>query len=122
VGGGNFSLRASLAILLLSLSIAVGPPEPSASATASSGLNPSLKVLNSSDKNQSNCISNTQGPDESCIFDSSQKKCAPDDQGNCPPGFGHNSKDQCFPTHKCPPGFARENNDEGGACKKTPIK
>jgi hypothetical protein len=69
-----------------------------------------------------NCISNTQGPDESCIFDPTQKKCAPDDQGNCPLGFGHNSKDQCFPTHKCPPALAREDNDESGACKKIPIK
>jgi hypothetical protein len=68
-----------------------------------------------------NCISNMPGPDESCIFDPTQKKCAPDDQGNCPPGFGHNSKDQCFPTHKCPTGFCREDNDESGACKKIPI-
>jgi len=69
-----------------------------------------------------NCISNISGPDESCIFDPTQKKCAPDDQGNCPSGFSHNSKDQCFPSHKCSPGFAREDNDESGACKKIPIK
>jgi hypothetical protein len=69
-----------------------------------------------------NCISNIPGPDESCIFDPTQKKCAPDNQGNCPPGFSHNSKDQCFPSHKCPPGFAREDNDESGACKKIPVK
>jgi hypothetical protein len=60
-------------------------------------------------------------PDESCIFNPTQKKCAPDNQGNCPPGFGDNSKDQCSPTHKCPPGFAREDNDESGACKKIKI-
>lgn len=66
-----------------------------------------------------NCISNISGPDGSCIFDPTQNKCTPDDQGNCPPGFSHNSKDQCFPSHKCPPGFAREDNDESGACKKS---
>ncbi len=58
--------------------------------------------------------------DESCILDPSQDKCKPDKDGNCPPGFSHNSKDQCFPTHKCPPGFVREDNDESGACKKLP--
>jgi hypothetical protein len=68
-----------------------------------------------------NCISNIPGPDESCIFDSTQKKCAPDDQGNCPPGFGHNSKDQCPLLTNVPPAMPEKTMTKA-ALARNPIK
>lgn len=59
-------------------------------------------------------------------FHPESPKCAPDEHGNCPSGFSHNEKGNCFPSGKCPPGFGRYTDDESGKCfhtpKPTPIK
>ena len=40
----------------------------------------------------------TGGPDESCFFDVYQIKCLPNPiTDECPPGFGQNEDDRCFP-------------------------
>lgn len=57
-----------------------------------------------------------RGPDESCNFHPNAKKCAPDSDGNCPPGFAHNSKGNCHPSGPCPDGFKRHTDDESGKC------
>jgi hypothetical protein len=55
-------------------------------------------------------------PDKGCAFHPDSPKCAPDSQGNCPPGFSHNVHGNCFPPGKCPSGFSRHNDDETGKC------
>lgn len=55
-------------------------------------------------------------PDEDCLFDPSMPKCAPDENGNCPEGFGMNEDGQCFPRGGCPDGYHRVDDDESGRC------
>lgn len=55
-------------------------------------------------------------PDKSCAFNPDSPKCAPDSQGNCPPGFGHNVHGNCFPSGPCPKGFGKHTDDETGKC------
>ncbi len=60
--------------------------------------------------------SNSQ-PDGDCLFDPSLPKCAPDENGNCPDGFGMNEDEQCFPRHdRCPSGYHSHEDDESGKC------
>ena len=59
----------------------------------------------------------TEGPDESCLFDASQPRCAPDESGNCPDGFNMNEDGNCYPEHsQCPDGYHSEEDDETGQC------
>jgi hypothetical protein len=61
----------------------------------------------------------TGGPDESCLFNSSQIKCLPSPiTDECPEGFGLNEDSQCFPLHpeECPDGYHSEEDDETGQC------
>lgn len=55
-------------------------------------------------------------PDFQCHFNPNDKHCAPDSNGNCPPGFAHNQQGNCHPTGPCPTGFARHDDDETGTC------
>ena len=57
-----------------------------------------------------------QTPDKGCAFHPESPKCMPDKDGNCPSGFSHNSKGNCFPSGPCPGGFGRDDNDESGKC------
>lgn len=57
-----------------------------------------------------------QTPDKNCAFHPDSPKCAPDKDGNCPPGFSHNVHGNCFPSGKCPSGFSRHTDDETGKC------
>jgi hypothetical protein len=58
----------------------------------------------------------SQTPDASCDFHPNAAKCAPDKDGNCPPGFSHNDKGNCHPSGPCPAGFFRHTDDESGKC------
>src|SRR5262245_20988756 len=51
-----------------------------------------------------------------CYFDPNDKACDPDENGDCPPGFGHNEDDRCVPTGKCTDGYVRADDDETGTC------
>jgi hypothetical protein len=51
-----------------------------------------------------------------CYFDPEDKACDPDENGNCPTGFGHNEGDRCVPIGKCPDGYGRLDDDESGTC------
>jgi hypothetical protein len=55
-------------------------------------------------------------PDFNCHFHPNDDRCAPDSDGNCPPGFAHNSKGNCHPMGPCPNGFGRHDDDESGKC------
>lgn len=58
-------------------------------------------------------------PDEEpsiCFFDPNDEACNPDEEGNCPDGFGRNEDGQCIPQQSCPEGFHRANDDETGRC------
>lgn len=56
-------------------------------------------------------------PDGDCLFDPSLPKCASDENGNCPEGFGINEDEQCFPYHdRCPEGYHSHEDDESGRC------
>ena len=56
-------------------------------------------------------------PDESCLFNPSQPKCA-SDNGICPDGFFQNEDGNCVPNHPngCPEGFHSHEDDETGQC------
>ena len=64
----------------------------------------------------SNGNSPVSHPDEDCLFDPSMPKCAPDENGKCPEGFGMNEDGQCFPRGGCPDGYHRVDDDESGRC------
>jgi hypothetical protein len=51
-----------------------------------------------------------------CAFDPEDERCNPDEDGNCPKGFGTNEGGQCFPLGNCPKGYHRANDDESGRC------
>lgn len=51
-----------------------------------------------------------------CFFDPNDEECDPDEEGNCPEGFGRNEDGQCIPQQSCPEGFHRANDDETGRC------
>ena len=51
-----------------------------------------------------------------CYFNPNHKDCDPDENGDCPPGFGHNEDDRCIPQGKCPDGYVRADDDETGTC------
>jgi hypothetical protein len=51
-----------------------------------------------------------------CYFEPNNEECNPDEEGNCPDGFGHNDDNQCIPHGPCPSGYARINDDETGKC------
>jgi hypothetical protein len=60
-------------------------------------------------------------PDESCLFDIFQDKCAPGSQQECPEDFGTNEDLNCVPQindgHRmCPDGYHSVDNDETGQC------
>jgi hypothetical protein len=56
-------------------------------------------------------------PDGDCLFNPDLSKCAPDENGNCPEGFGRNEDNQCFPIHnECPDGYHGHEDDESGRC------
>lgn len=55
-------------------------------------------------------------PDFECHFHPNDKHCAPDANGNCPPGFAHNQQGNCHPSGPCPTGFSRHDDDETGTC------
>jgi hypothetical protein len=57
-----------------------------------------------------------EGPDESCLFDTQQPKCAAVN-GECPTGFNMNEDENCFPQHeRCPDGYHSEEDNESGEC------
>ena len=51
-----------------------------------------------------------------CFFEPNNEACNPDENGNCPEGFGMNEDGQCIPQQSCPEGFHRANDDETGRC------
>ena len=51
-----------------------------------------------------------------CAFNPEDKRCTPDPEKGCPPGFGTNKAGQCFPLGPCPSGYHRANDDETGRC------
>jgi hypothetical protein len=59
-------------------------------------------------------------PDEEepsiCFFEPNNEACNPDENGDCPDGFGRNEDGQCIPQQSCPDGFHRANDDESGRC------
>ena len=55
-------------------------------------------------------------PDKGCAFHPESPKCPPDENGNCPPNFGHNDNGHCFPSGSCPGGFGRHDDDDSGKC------
>jgi len=59
---------------------------------------------------------NEAQPDKDCLFDPSLTKCAPDEDGNCPDGFGLNEDGQCVPNGGCPDGYHAVGDDESGRC------
>jgi hypothetical protein len=62
-------------------------------------------------------VADKSQPDGDCLFDPSLLKCAPDENRNCPEGFGMNEDGQCFPYHdKCPSGYHSHEDDESGKC------
>jgi hypothetical protein len=56
------------------------------------------------------------GPDQTCAFDPSLSKCAPNVDGQCPESFSMNVDEQCFPSGPCPDGYERHDDDETGTC------
>jgi hypothetical protein len=78
---------------------------------------PTGPVLNQTLPNQTNPVTNqTEQPDESCLFDASQPKCAAVN-GECPDGFNMNEDGNCFPEHsQCPSGYHSQEDDETGQC------
>jgi hypothetical protein len=59
-----------------------------------------------------------EGEDEPsiCFFDPNDEECDPDENGDCPDGFGRNEDGRCIPSQRCPDGFHRANDDESGRC------
>ncbi len=55
-------------------------------------------------------------PDKGCAFHPNSDSCKPDFEGNCPSGFAHNDKGNCFPEGPCPQGSSRHDDDESGTC------
>ena len=53
--------------------------------------------------------------DDDCLFNPSLEKCKPVN-GKCPPGFGLNGDEQCFPDKPCPKGFENHDDHETGTC------
>ena len=51
-----------------------------------------------------------------CFFDPNDEECDPDENGDCPDGFGRNEDGRCIPSERCPDGFHRANDDETGRC------
>jgi hypothetical protein len=52
-----------------------------------------------------------------CLYNPAHPLCKPGNTGKCPPGWGKNEDEQCFPMNKkCPPGYWRADDDETGAC------
>ena len=51
-----------------------------------------------------------------CYFEPNNEECDPDEEGNCPEGFGHNDDNQCIPHGACPDGYGRVDDDETGTC------
>jgi hypothetical protein len=51
-----------------------------------------------------------------CFFDPNDEACDPDENGDCPEGFGRNEDGRCIPSQRCPDGFHRANDDESGRC------
>jgi hypothetical protein len=51
-----------------------------------------------------------------CYFDPNNEACNPDEEGNCPSGFGFNEDGRCIPQGKCPDGYGRLDDDETGTC------
>jgi hypothetical protein len=51
-----------------------------------------------------------------CFFDPNDEECDPDENGDCPEGFGRNEDGRCIPSQRCPDGFHRANDDESGRC------
>jgi hypothetical protein len=78
---------------------------------------PTGPVLNRTLPNQTNPVTNqTEQPDESCLFDASQPKCAAVND-ECPDGFNMNEDGNCFPEHsQCPSGYHSQEDDETGQC------
>lgn len=69
------------------------------------------------EESNSQLVTTKSQPDGDCLFDPSLPKCAPDENGNCPEGFGMNEDGQCFPYHdKCPKGYHSHEDDESGRC------
>ena len=86
--------------------------------SGSDGNNDNQNTLNETSQEQQELLetSNSQ-PDGDCLFDPSLPKCAPDENGNCPDGFGMNGDGQCFPRHdRCPEGYHSHEDDESGKC------
>ncbi|VFJ13008.1 hypothetical protein [Candidatus Nitrosocosmicus franklandus] len=92
--------------------------EESLSKSDSTG-NDSNLTENSVVEDQSNPANESprSQPDGDCLFDPSLPKCAPDENGNCPEGFGMNEDERCFPHHeRCPLGYHSHEDDESGKC------
>jgi hypothetical protein len=58
----------------------------------------------------------TTSPDDECLFEPGLPKCAPGQDGKCPPGFNMNGDGNCFPHKPCPPGYEKRDYDETGKC------
>jgi hypothetical protein len=86
------------------------------SDSTSNGSGSTANQIIDGESNPSNASPNSQ-PDGDCLFDPSLPKCAPDENGNCPEGFGMNEDEQCFPLHdRCPEGYHSHEDDESGKC------
>jgi hypothetical protein len=69
-------------------------------------------------RNGNNDNDNDDDEDEPsiCYFEPNNEACNPDENGDCPDGFGHNDDNQCIPHGDCPDGFSRIDDDETGTC------
>jgi hypothetical protein len=84
--------------------------------SSSEDSDPTGNQIVAEESNSSSGSTNSQ-PDGDCLFDPSLPKCAPDQNGNCPEGFGMNEDEQCFPLHdRCPEGYHGHEDDESGKC------
>ena len=101
--------------------VGITEDEKSVSEITSSGLEgdrDNQSTLNKTSQEQQEVLetSNPQ-PDRDCLFDPSLPKCAPNETGKCPEGFGMNGDGQCFPRHdRCPEGYHSHEDDESGRC------
>ena len=85
--------------------------------SSSDGNNDNQNIVNETSQKEEIAETSNSQPDGDCLFDPSLPKCAPDENGNCPDGFGMNEDGQCFPHHdRCPEGYHSHEDDESGKC------
>lgn len=76
----------------------------------------STAVIFVPDKAMAQTTATSSSPDDDCLFEPGLPKCAPGQDGKCPPGFNMNGDGNCFPHKPCPPGYEKRDYDETGKC------